>query len=488
MRRIKATGIATCWLLALVASSVRAQGPERRYEEPPTREQLEAQMWMVEEMVPALLDSGEVTGLSMAFVVEARVARKRGFGLRNVDSREPVDENTVFEVGSLTKPVVAHAVLQLVEAGILELDRPLAKYMEYEDAAADLRYERITARMVLSHTTGFPNWRRDQQLTIQFDPGTEFSYSGEGFVYLGRVVQHLAGEPLHELVQRTVFDPLGMTRSSLVWEDRFKPDYATGHRSNGEPYEKGRPKEANPAASLHTTAADYARFVAAVMRGELLEKGTVDEMLTPQIEVEGEVTWGLGWGLEGRKQGKALWHWGHNDGYRAFVIADPRMEVGIVVLTNSDNGMSIMRTLLASAAGPEQPGFDWLGYESFNSPRRVVRRRLEQTLRDSGVGAMISEYHELKRHYPEDAFNQGLLNGFGYRLLGRNQVDDAIMVFRLNVEEYPAVFNPYDSLGEAYMKQGETELAIENYERSVELNPDNQNGHDMLKKLRAEPD
>jgi hypothetical protein len=358
--------------------------------------------------------------------------------------------------------------------------------MAYEDIADDPRAQRITARMVLSHTTGLPNWRRDEPLSTRFEPGTEFGYSGEGFVYLAKVVESLTREPLHELVQQRVFDPLGMTRSSLVWESRFKSNHATGHRENGEPYEKQRPESANAAASLHTTAADFARLVAAVMRTELLEKGSVDEMLTPQIEVDGEVAWGLGWGLEGRKEGRAFWHWGHNDGYRAFVIADPRMQVGMVVFTNSDNGMSIMDTLLTAAAGADQPAFEWLDYESFNSPRRVVRRRLEETLRDSGVQAMINEYHALRRHYPEDAFNEGLLNALGYRLLGRDRIDDAIEVFKLNVDEYPQAFNPYDSLGEAYMKQGDTDLAIENYQRSVELNPDNSNAHEMLERLRAE--
>ncbi|UCE01890.1 MAG: serine hydrolase [Candidatus Latescibacterota bacterium] len=487
MRRSATLPVAAAWMLTLLAgASLRAQEPERRYEEPPTRAQLEPHMWMVEEMVPALLDSGEVTGLSMAFVVEAKVARTRGFGRRNAGSRERVDENTVFEAASLTKPVVAYAILRLVEEGVLELDRPLSEYMAYADIADDPRAQGITARMVLSHTTGFPNWRRDEPLATRFEPGTQFGYSGEGFVYLAKVVELLTDEPLHELVQRLVIEPLGMTRSSLVWESRFKSNYATGHRDNGEPYEKQRPESANAAASLHTTATDFARFVAAVMRSELLEKGTVNEMLTPQIEVEGAVSWGLGWGLEGRGDGLAFWHWGHNDGFRAFVIADPRMQLGMVVFTNSDNGMSIMGTLLAAAAGADQPAFEWLDYESFNSPRRVVRRRLEEKLRDAGVQAMISEYHALKRHYPEDAFNEGLLNALGYRLLGRERFADAIEVFKLNVDEYPEAFNPYDSLGEAYMKQGEIDLAIENYQRSVELNPDNSNGHAMLEKLRAE--
>ncbi len=482
--------VLACMLLACAATSARAQDPPR---EPEPRAESEREMMRAEfeyvvrrfeEMLPAWMDSAEVPGLSLAFVYDGSVFAARGFGVRSRETGLPVHASTVFEAASLTKPVVAYAVLQLVDDGVLDLDVPLFEYLPYEDIAGDPRAKSITARIVLSHTSGFPNWRRGQPLRIEFDPGERFQYSGEGFVYLARVIEHLTGETLQDVVQRLVFDPLGMTHSSLVWEKRFEDDYAVGHEEDGRTYAKQRPEKANAASSLHTTASDYALFVAAVINGEGLEKATWKEWLSPQVKVAEGVTWGLGWGLQSVEGRTSFWHWGHNDGYRAFVIAAADRRIALVLLANSDNGMSLVRPMLASAAGARQPALDWLNYESFNSPQRVVRRRLQAKLRDEGVQAMIAEYRQLKRHYPDEAFSEPLLNTLGYQLLRQERFDDAIEIFKLNVREYPDAFNPYDSLGEAYMRAGRVELAIESYARSVEINPDNNNGHEMLKRLR----
>jgi len=472
--------------LLLGAVSLRAQEPaplpgDMRA----SRAEFEYAVRMLEEMMPAWMDSAEVPGLSLAFVFDGEVLTARGFGVRNLETGMSVDESTVFEAASLTKPVVAYAVLQLVDQQVLELDTPMVEYLPYEDLAEDARAAQITPRMILSHTSGLPNWRRDESLRTEFDPGSKFQYSGEGFVYLAKVVEHLTGETLQDVVQRLVFEPLLMSNSSLVWEKRFKDDYAVGHHEDGRAYEKQYPQRANAAASLHTTAYDYALFVTAVMSGEGLRQETWKDWLTPQIDVDEGVAWGLGWGLEESDGRVAFWHWGHNDGYRAFVVADPKQRMGVVLMTNSDNGMALVRPMLASASGARQPALDWLNYESFNSPQRVVRRRLQATLRDDGVPATIAEYKQLKRHYPVEAFTESLLNGLGYQLMRQERYVDAIEIFKLNVTEYPAAFNPYDSLGEAYMHHGDVERAIENYQRSLEINPDNSNAQQMLETLRA---
>jgi CubicO group peptidase (beta-lactamase class C family) len=478
--------VAIAAMLLCAASRSWAQDPEptpERETQMP-RAEFEYAVRMLEEMMPAWMDSAEVPGLALAFVYDGTVIGARGFGVRSVETGMAIDAGTVFEAASLTKPVVAYAVLQLVDQNVLQLDTPLFEYLPYEDVAHDERAQRITARMVLSHSTGFPNWRGDNPLRIDFDPGSKFQYSGEGFVYLAKVVDHLTGEGLQEIVQRLVFEPLSMWNSSLVWEERFDEDHAVGHHEDGRVYEKRHAERGNAASSLHTTAHDYALFVGAVINGEGLERKTWKEWLSPQVKVEEGLAWGLGWGLEIADERVAFWHWGHNDGYRAFVIASPAQRLGLVLLSNSDNGMSLVRPLLASASGARQPALDWLDYESFNSPRRAVRRRLQATLRDEGVQATIDEYKQLKRHYPEEAFSEALLNGLGYQLMRQERYADAIEIFKLNVGEYPGAFNPYDSLGEAYMRNGEVERAIENYERSVDINPDNSNGHDMLKRLR----
>lgn len=486
MRRLVLMGA----MLLCATSFVQAQDPEPAPEREPLvpRAEFEYAVRMLEEMVPAWMDSAEVPGLALAFVYDGTVIGARGFGVRSLETGMAIDAGTVFEAASLTKPVVAYAVLQLVDQGVMQLDTPLFDYLPYEDIAHDERAQRVTARMVLSHSTGLPNWRRGRPLGFDFDPGSKFQYSGEGFVYLAKVVEHLTGDSLQEVVHRLVFEPLSMWNSSLVWEERFGENHAVGHRDDGRSYDKQHPEYGNAASSLHTTAHDYALFVAAVINGEGLEKKTWKEWLSPQMEVEEGLAWGLGWGLQMVDERVAFWHWGHNNGYRAFVIASPVQRIGLVLLSNSDNGMSLVRPLLASASGARQPALDWLNYESFNSPRRVVRRRLQATLRDEGVQATIDEYKQLKRHYPEEAFSETLLNSLGYQLMRQERYADAIEIFKLNVGEYPAAYNPHDSLGEAYMRNGEVELAIESYQRSVDINPDNHNGVEMLKRLREKLD
>lgn len=443
----------------------------------------------LEAAIPALMDSGAVPGLSLAIVRDTAIVWSRGFGVRSLETGEPVDANTVFEAASLSKPVFAYAVLQLVDQGLIDLDTPIAEYYDYEDIAYDERHRIITPRMALTHSTGFPNWRPNRgQLAINFEPGSEFSYSGEGFGYLQRAVMHITGEPLQELMERLVFEPLGMTSSSYIWDDRLEANLALPHSGDGEVLEKRKPGRGrgHAAATLHTTAPDFARFMIAAMHGALLSDSLAVAMLTPQIEVDSGVTWGLGIGLQENESGRGFWHWGDNTGYKAYTLTYPERDVGVVWFSNSESGHSILKALLGETVGGDHPAVAWLDYESYDAPTRRTRETVWQTIEEEGVEAGIAAYHELKASSSPEAFDEYVLNTLGYRLLRSERIDAAIEVFKLNVEEYPDAFNPYDSLGEAYMEAGELELAIEYYEKSLELNPDNTNAVTMLERIRGQ--
>jgi CubicO group peptidase (beta-lactamase class C family) len=209
---------AVVWILLLAIA--QACAPETA--EPPKIDTLTEPQRLtgLDSLIPELMDSGAVTGLSMAIAGEGGTVWARGFGVRSAETGEPVDENTVFEAASLSKPVFAYAVLQLVDEGIIDLDTPLHEYWDYEFVPGDERYKLITARMVLTHSPGFPNWRPDEgELTIDLEPGSEFSYSGEGFGYLQLTVMQITSEPLQEFVEKRVFEPLSMTNSSYIWEE-----------------------------------------------------------------------------------------------------------------------------------------------------------------------------------------------------------------------------------------------------------------------------
>ncbi len=456
----------------------------------------------LERELPQLMREGDVPGLALALVRDGEVVWHKGFGVKNAQTKEPVDDATIFEAASLTKPVFAYAVLKLVEMGKLDLDTPLNKYLPGNyDVVDDARLNQITARRVLSHTTGFPNWRQPRDsatLKMYFTPGERFSYSGEGFVYLAKTVEHLTGEKLEALMKRLVLDPLGMTSSSFVWLDSYERLKIFTHSSTGEPTGQNKVPNANAAGSLHTTAQDYGRFVAAILNGTGLKKETARLMLTPQIKVSEsgtrnldappeklsqQISWGLGWGLQSTKDGLSFWHWGDNGNTKAFVVAFEKGKTGMVVFTNSANGLSIIKEIVDAAVGGERPALAWLKYDSYKAPARLL---FKDILAKGAREALTSYSERRKAHASDEAITEAQMNQLGYDLLRMKKLKDAIEVFKLNVADHPQSANAYDSLGEAYMANGDTEPAIKNYEKSVELNPKNTTGAEALKKLREQ--
>jgi CubicO group peptidase (beta-lactamase class C family) len=295
-------------------------------------------------------------------------------GLRDSRSRRAVGDLTIFEAASLSKPVFSYAVLQMVDAGVVSLDEPLASHVP-DDVLDDPRMARITARHVLTHMTGLPNWRSaEHPFRTYFDPGERFSYSGEGFVYLQHVVERITGEPLDTTMHRLVFEPLGMRDSSYVWQDRFEDDHAVPHDERLEPLPKLRPDHANAAYTLHTTAIDYARFLRAVLAGDRLKAATARLWIEPRVkvprgrsecldpvsedELDPSVAWSLGWGIE--PDAGTFFHWGANDGFRAFAIGSPADGSAVAVFTNSDAGLSVVRPILQRCIPGARPSLDWL--------------------------------------------------------------------------------------------------------------------------------
>ena len=368
----------------------------------------------LERRIPGLIREAGVPGLAIAVVRDATVAWSATFGVRDADTREPVRDGTVFEAASLSKPVFAYGVLKLRERGKLDLDRPLAQYLPAPDPYLpdDPRAARITARMVLSHSAAIPNWRRAREpLPVQSDPGTVFAYSGEGYAYLQRVVEHLTGLSLAAWLRAQVLEPLGMPDSSYLWIDDYEGRATRGHDADGKPVDgwnarlgwrlaslardEGRPSTdwrstdervaravraiggdapdpqrllPNAAASLYTTAADFARFMleftgpAPDDPAHLSETGRA-EMIRPQVAVADGLAWSLGWGVEHGSDGAAgdaLWQWGDNGHHKNFALLVPAERRGVVVLTNGASGMPVCEELVRATTGRGLAAFAWL--------------------------------------------------------------------------------------------------------------------------------
>ncbi len=459
-------------LIALPAPAAAAQSPDP----PPRAAALAAR-------VPALLDSAGIPGISIAVLEGGRTVWTGEFGVRNAVNRRPVGPETVFEAASLSKPVFAYGLLRLVDRGGFDLDRPLSEYVEMSQFSDDPRMDAITGRMILTHTSGISGFAEGGRVTMGFDPGTRFRYFGDAWLPLQRAVEAVTGEPVHEFLRREVLEPFAMDHSSFVWND-LDGDYATPHDELGGLMEKRTFAEAHVAATLHTTASDYARFMAAAMKGTGLTPASARAFLTPQVEVAPGVTWGLGVGLQDDARGRAFWQWGHWFGSRAYMIAYPESGDGLVFLANGDEGLAILDAVLGTVLGADQPGAAWQGYEQFDSPSRRVRIELLGIFTTDGVEAGMARMLELEREEAPEAISEAVMNDLGYDLLGDDQFDAAIAVFRRNVERFPESSNAYDSLGEAYLESGQLVAALENYERSVELDPSNGNGRSAIERIR----
>lgn len=315
-----------------------------------------------------------VPAVGLGLVREAKPAWVRSFGLRDVVKREPVNSDTVFEAASLGKPVFALGVLKLVEEGKLDLDRPLVDYMPEPFVSTgdpwmsagpipnDPRLRKITPRLVLRHATGLPNWGEGRPLRFLSDPGESYTYSGEAFHFLQRVVEHVAQQDAEVFLRRAVLSPLGMERSSFVWQRDYESVAAIRHDREEKPFSNARPTRASVPGTLHTTASEYARFLAAMMDAQPAAALGVSpalraEMIRPATRVNDEISWGLGWGLQTTADGPAFWHWGNNPGAKSFAIGYGQQGIGVVVLTNSDNGLRAIARIIPAAIGGGAPAY-----------------------------------------------------------------------------------------------------------------------------------
>jgi CubicO group peptidase (beta-lactamase class C family) len=449
----------------------------------------------LEKTIPELMKAANIPGLSIAVVRDGKLFWTRGFGVKNSITGEPVTVDTIFEAASLTKPFFAYAAMKLVESGELDLDRPLLEYvprelieqglghsLDFEGFRGDW-FRKITARMVLSHSSGLPHGERGRPYPIFFEPGTKYRYSADGYYYLQKVIEHLKCEKIDTWMKKMALDPLKMDASSMVWEERYEKSAAVGHDAlGGTDGQFRKRREPHAAATLYTTAQDYAKFVAAMMNDVGLKKETIDLMLTPQIDVVKDVFWGLGFGLERTTAGDGFWQWGDYGIFRNYIVGYRKEKIGVVYLTNSFNGLSIAQDIInQSIGGGQDLGIAYLNYERYDSPGFLFLK----TVVDKGLDEAKKLYYETRKTRPDD-LNEATINRIGYSLMNAKKYEEAIEVLKLNVEAYPESTNVYDSLAEAYMNNGDRELAIAYYKKVLEMVPkDKKTDKDFLERLRT---
>lgn len=451
-----------------------------------------------------LMKSYNAPGLSLAIIENYKIVDAKAYGVIEPGSSTPVTTHTLFQAGSISKPVAATGALYLVEKGKLSLDEDVnQKLKTWKVPENELtRTEKVTLRRLMSHTGGltvhgFPGYDVDESrptlvqilngekpantdpIRVDTVPGTKWRYSGGGVTIEQLLMTDVSGEQFPALMRRLVLDKIGMSDSS--YEQPLPPARAAmtagGTRIDGtEIHGKWHIYPEMAAAGLWTTPTDLAKFAietALSKQGKanhVLSQKMTQEMLTP---VMNDV--GLGFFLDKNNPGQ-FGHGGADEGFQAMLTMNADTGNGVAIMVNSDNGISVADHLVRRIAA--EYGWNYKAEPEDPGEQLLLLSKLK------GTSAALERYDELKQK--PGAVDEHVLNSLGYRLLYGGKEAEAVTVFAKNVQEYPLSGNVYDSLGEAYMKTGQKDLAIQNYERSLQLDPKNQNAVEQLKKLKGE--
>lgn len=345
----------------------------------------------IDSVVNTLMEAGNVAGLGLALIDQTGIKYMRAYGYATHERNEHLNVDSVMYGASLTKGAFAYAIMTLVDEGRVDLDapvsrllpKPLPEYNDYADLADDPRWRSWTLRTLLSHASGLPNWRwfmPEQKLTIMFEPGSRYAYSGEGIQVAQLVLEEAYGIDVDALMQERVFDRFGMTRTSMTWREDFRENLARGHAKDGSNLGHNMRKSVRAAGSMDTTLRDFATFLSALLRGEGISASAKADMLGPQIRITSKrqfptqfwedtnandaisLSYGLGWGVFESRLGPAWFKEGHDDGWNNYALCLERAERCILLLSNSSNGESTFLYLVDSLLGETGLPWEWEGY------------------------------------------------------------------------------------------------------------------------------
>lgn len=291
-----------------------------------------------------------IPALGIGVIEQGKIKTSKVLG--ELKASAPAPANTLFQVASLTKPIVEMTVLRLVTKKLWSLDEPLFHYWTDPDVANDPRNKVLTTRHVLAHQTGFVNWRwlhPTRRLTFDFTPGTRTQYSGEGLEYLKKALEAKFKQPLAAIVRKYLFEPDGMNDTHFYWDDGVTESrYAVAHNREGEAYAIRKNTETSAADLLMTTVRDYTVFLKNVLKKRDIGRKVWEDMIRMQGNEE-HAKFGLGWEVyRDLENGEyALLHSGSDPGVRTIAVLFPRSQRGLLIFTNSDNGMAIIKEIIS---------------------------------------------------------------------------------------------------------------------------------------------
>ena len=437
---------------------------------------------------------GQFNGATLV-AERGKVIYKKGFGFANFEWKIPVAPDTKFRIGSVTKSFTAILILQLVEQGKLKLDDKIGLFLT---DFSKLPFEQITVNHLLVHTSGLPDYnnapnffrevqsgllseaeiiKRISQYDLLFEPGAKFSYSNDGYRLLGAIIEKVTGKNYDQALQENILMPLKMTKTGYSHQNIVLEKRAQGYRKRLSGLENAQYYQESPASGMYSTVEDLLLFDEAVYSDKLLSQKSKDLML--QIVPSGNA---YGWHVSNKDGLLVIRNDGAVFGFFARVSRIPKNRYTIVLLTNVRSATNYLPEI-------EQSIINILYNKSYPSPKKSIAETLLTTFKQNGVESAVRQYNDLKNRQAKfyNFESESELNNLGYFLMNNlGKIKEAIEIFSLNVVAFPTSANAYDSLGEAYMRNGKKALAVKNFQKSVELNPQNTNALEMLKKLKEQ--
>lgn len=434
---------------------------------------------------------------SALVATNGKVIYKGGFGMANMEWNIPNTPDTRFRLGSITKQFTAMLTLQLVEQGKLKLDGKVADYLP--DYRKDIG-SKVTIHHLLTHTSGIPSYtsqpgffenvsrnpykvdefvKKYASGDLDFEPGSKFTYNNSGYFLLGAIVERVTGKSYEQVLKENIFDPLGMKNTGYDHHDTIIPKRATGYRKTPTGYANAPYLDMSipyAAGSLYSTVEDLHLWDQALYTDKLISAQSKALMYKPFLQ-----DYAYGWAVRNAsfKQNdqpvQVIEHGGGINGFTTLIRRFPNEKHVIVLLDNTGTGSLGQLTETIAKILYNLP---------YDPPKISIVPVLSETISAKGIQAGIAQYRELKaKQAATYDFAEGELNQLGYQLLRSGKAKESIEIFKLNVEAYPQAFNTYDSLAEAYEAVNERDLAIQNYKKSLELNPQHTGAADALKRM-----
>ncbi len=430
-----------------------------------------------------------------------KVIYKDGFGMANIEWSLPNTPDTKFRLGSITKQFTATLTLQLVEQGKLKLDGKISDYLP--DYRKDIG-QKVTIHQLLTHTSGIPSYtgqpgffenvsrnpykvddfvKKYTSGDLEFEPGSKFAYNNSGYFLLGAIIERVTGKSYEQVLKENIFDPAGMKETGYDHHNTILPKRASGYQRTGDGYINAPYLDMSipyAAGSMYSTVEDLYFWDQLLYTDKVLSAQSKALMYKPFL-----AEYAYGWTVtnaafkQNEKDVQIFAHGGGINGFSTIIVRFPNEKNLIVLLDNTGSG-NLRR--LSDTIGKI------LYNQPYDPPKMSIISVLHKTITEKGIEAGIAQYRDLKANQSATYdFIEPELNQLGYQLLRTGKSKEAIEIFKLNVEAYPKGFNTYDSLAEAYMAANERELAIQNFKKSLELNPNNTSAVENLKKLEKAP-